>query len=225
MKKYAKLLVFILVLVLAMGTFAACGGGDEEEPAEEPAAKTVKWIDEYAACVESGEKEGYANYSALVDPLKEFQSAEGAKYVYCVAPADANDLDGSYTLTVDASEEPDPWGEDYGFEIQFKEAYNGEVAAARSAWQDNEEGTEWCWSAFAPVKDADGKTVAVVGIDYPAPLIKDYPEWDRDNDKWNGYEAEWPEDMPEDLQKFVDECKDRVSKLADQLSSQEIEIE
>lgn len=223
MRKYSKFLVIALILVLAMGSFAACGGG-EEEPAEEPAATKALWVDEYAKCVASGEKDGYANYDALMQPMRDFQTAEGAQYIYTVIPAEEGALDGSYLLAVDASEEPEEWGIDYGFEIQFKEAAEGEVAAARSAWQDNDEGTAWCWSAFAPVKDADGNVVAIVGIDYPAELMKDFPEWDRDNDKWNGYEEEWPTDMPEELVTFTDECKDRVAKLAEQLSALEIEV-
>lgn len=225
MKTYPKLLVIILILALAMGSFAACGGNSDEEPTEEPVETEVTkalWVDEYAANLASSDKDGYKNYDALVQPLKDFQAAEGAQYVYCVEPEAKGGLDGSYILTVDASEEPDPWGTDYGFEVQFKETAEGQVAAARSAWQDGDDA--WCWSTFAPVKNADGDVVAIVGIDYPAPIMKDYPEWDRDNKDWNGEEEEWPKDMPEELQTFVDECKDRVAKLAEQLSTQEIEI-
>lgn len=221
MRKYSKFLVIALILVLAMGSFAACGG-EEEAPAEEEitvpedieafvtectdrAAKLqtelegleidvngekVAWADEYAKLMESDEKGEYANYDAIMQPLRDFQTAEGAQYVYCVAATDPEDLEGSYHLTVDASEEPEEWGIDYGFEIQFKEAAEGEIAAARSAWQDGDDA--WCWSAFAPIKNADGEVVAIVGIDYPAPLIADYPEWDRDNEAWNGLEEEWP---------------------------------
>lgn len=223
MKKYPKLSVLILILVLALGSFAACGSSDDDT-AKDTVTKTALWVNEYEADLDSGDKDGYKNYDALVQPLKDFQTAEGAKYIYCVEPVEEGGIDGSYMLTVDASEEPDPWGEDYGFEIQFKESAEGEVAAARSAWQDNKEGTEWCWSAFAPVKNADGNVIAIVGIDYPAPLMEDYPEWDRGNDNWNGEEDKWPEDMPEELEAFVDKCKDRVAKLAEQLSKQEIEV-
>lgn len=221
MKKHTKLLTIILILAMVF-SFAACGGSDDEA-AEEPA--TALWSDEYVAMMESGEQRDYVNYDSLLQPLKDYQSETGSKYIYCVAPVDPDNLDGDYELTIDASEVPDDWGTNYGFEIQFKEAAEGEVAAARSAWEDNDEGTEWCWSAFAPVKDEDGTVVAIVGIDYPAPIIADYPEWDRDSDEWNGEEGAWPDDMPKPLQTFVDECKDRVATLAEQLSTEQIEVQ
>ncbi len=220
MKRQFKLIAVLLVLTLVIGSLAACGGSSEE-PEEETA--TAMWTDEYVADLESGEQRDYVNYDAIMQPLRDYQTETKSQYIYCVMPKDPNNLDGSYILTVDASTEPDDWGTDYGFEIQFKEAAEGEVSAARSAWKD---GDSWCWSTFAPVKDDDGEVVAIIGIDYPAPLIADYPQWDRDNKaEWNGEKGTWPEDMPEELQTFVDECKDRVAKLAEQLSSQEINVQ
>ncbi|MFA7662049.1 MAG: hypothetical protein WCX59_04470, partial [Anaerovoracaceae bacterium] len=104
----------------------------------------------------------------------------GAYYVYCMVP----DENGDYLITVDGSEEPDDWMVNYGFEVQFGEAWNGEAAAARSGWDDDVP----IWSCFAPVFNSAGEVVAIVGIDLPCEILDDYPEWNRDRDEWNGLE-------------------------------------
>ncbi|MBQ6401476.1 MAG: hypothetical protein IJI20_04230 [Firmicutes bacterium] len=157
---------------------------------------TPEFGDEYVALMESGEGRDYAGYADLCKQLADIAEESGATYVYTLSPAKdkAPSLDGdtsekgSFLITVDPAEEPDDWGEDYGWEVQFTEAWNGAAAAARSAWADDEEGKVLCWSAFAPVKDGNGNVVCLLGIDYPADEILDYPEWNRDSDSWNGIE-------------------------------------
>ena len=151
--------------------------------------------DNYKAMIESGEGEDYEGFAALKEELDGFRTDSGATYVYVMSPSDGDgnpsldgdvSSEGAFLIGVDGSEDPDPYGEDYGWEIQFEEAWNGDVAAARSAWADNDEGTELCWSAFAPVMDSDGNVVGIVGVDYPANEMVDFPEWNRDADEWNG---------------------------------------
>ncbi len=162
--------------------------------AEKYAAElTPEFGDQYVALIESGEGRDYEGYEAMKQKLADITEESGATYVYTLSPAkdgkpsldgDTSDT-GSFLITVDPAEDPDEWGEDYEWEVQFEEAWNGNVAAARSAWADDEEGKVLCWSGFAPIKDSNDKVVCLLGMDYPANEILDYPEWNRDAKEWN----------------------------------------
>lgn len=210
MKKQHKLLVtfLTLLLVLAMFGLAGCGQKQTAEESMPPEVREVrdnvvtiaeeyaltldgKWGDEHAAMMKSGKARDYDGYDKLLKTLKDMQEECGAYYVYTLVPT--MDDDGQpliekdpFLVAVDASEDPDDWGTAYDWEIQFKEAYEGAPAAARSAWDNGAE--ELAWSAFAPIHDSKGNVVAILGIDYPAQEILDFPEWNRDSDSWNGFE-------------------------------------
>jgi len=96
--------------------------------------------------------------------------------VYCLVDLDPSD--GYFEITVDGSEEPDDWLNQYDVEGQFILAMNGTPAAAPTAWDNDVD--DPVWSAFAPVHNSEGKVVAILGIDFPAPEILKYPEWNRD---------------------------------------------
>lgn len=157
---------------------------------------TPDFGDKYTALIESGQARDYEGYEALRKQLEDITKESGATYVYTLSPAkdgqpsldgDTSDQ-GSFLITIDPAEDPDDWATDYEWEVQFEEAWNGNVAAARSAWADDEEGKVLCWSAFAPVKDGQGNVVCLLGVDMPANEILDYPEWNRDAEEWNGIE-------------------------------------
>ncbi len=216
MKKHLKLLAVVLTMALVF-SMTACGGGQETETDE-------CWADQYAALIESGEARDFEGYEALKAELDKIREESGAKYVYALSPSKDGvpSLDGdtsengSFLITVDGSADPDDWAVDYGWEIQFTEAWDGTPAAARSAW-DDEEGQ--CWSAFAPVYGADGNVVCILGIDYPcSETIADYPEWNRDDASWNGFEDEITGDVPEAVQAVIDSTIELADKYAKQLS-------
>ncbi len=216
MKKYLKLLAVILTMALVF-SMTACGGGQDT-------AADDCWADQYAALIESGEARDFEGYEALKAELDKIREECGANYVYALSPSKdgAPSLDGdtgengSFMITVDGSADPDDWAVDYGWEIQFTEAWEGTPAAARSAW-DDEEGQ--CWSAFAPVYGADGNVVCILGIDYPCgETIADYPEWNRDDASWNGFEDEITGDVPEAVQAVIDSTTELADKYAKQLS-------
>lgn len=140
------------------------------------------WGDRHQVLVASGEGAEHSDYAALKEVLDGFRVESGAYYVYVMIPNEDND----YCITVDGSEEPDDYGANYGWEIQFDEAWAGEAAAARSAWDDSED--DLCWSAFAPVYNTADEVVAIVGVDFPCPEILEFPEWNRDAEEWNGVE-------------------------------------
>lgn len=216
MKKYLKLLVAVLTMALVLSV-TACGD-KQDNTADEC------WADQYAALIESGEARDYADYEAIKAELDKIREESGANYVYALSPDKdgAPSLDGdttetgSFLITVDGSEEPDDWAVNYGWEIQFTEAWDGTPAAARSAW-DDEEGQ--CWSAFAPVYGEDGAVVCILGIDYPCgDVIADFPEWNRDDASWNGFEDEITGDVPEEIQAVIDSTTELADKYAKQLS-------
>jgi len=161
------------------------------------------WGDKYVALLESGEAREYADYDAMKAELDAVREECGATYVYVLTPAGEDgktpdtagvyDENGAFLITVDGSEDPDDWGVDYGWEIQFTEAWEGATATARSAWINDEAGTnhDVCWSGFAPIYDGEGNVVCLLGIDYPcADVLNDMPEWNRDTEEFNGYEGE-----------------------------------
>ena len=175
------------------------------------------WADQYVALLESGEARDYEGYEALRSVLADITEATGTTYCYVLTPgtdgvpdiAGASDNTGAYLITVDPCEDPDDWATDYGWEAQFTEAWEGEPAAARSAW--NESDTEQCWSGFAPVYDSEGTVVALLGFDYPATEVAQaYPEWNRDAAEWNGIEDEITVEVPQEVQ----DMRTFVSELA-----------
>jgi hypothetical protein len=201
--KMKKILVILLVFVLVF-TFAACSQGttpDAQPEVPEMPADLVAFIDQELLAVEAigedisgewGDKHGQlietldgevydeALYAELKAVLDEHRIATGAYYVYAMIPNEDND----YLITVDGSFEPDDFMTNYGWEIQFDEAWAGETATARSGWDDDVP----CWSCFAPVYDSAGALVCIVGMDMPCELLNDYPEWNRDREEWNGIE-------------------------------------
>ena len=208
-----KLLIAIMALVMAFG-LAACGGS-EEVPADVQAVKDQAagyveqyaadltedgWGDEYAALLASGEARDYAEYNDIMQDLWGARVECGATYIYALTPLvdgeityDVEDTSACeyFAITVDGCEDPDDWGVEYDWEVQFTEAWEGATATARSAWINDEVGDnhDICWSAFAPVYDSEGNVVCILGIDYPcADVLNDYPEWNRDMDEWNGIE-------------------------------------
>jgi hypothetical protein len=204
-KEMRKILVLLLAFTLVFA-FAACSGGTEpggegpeapdvfEMPADLAAfvdaelaviaeigeAISGEWADQHVALIAAGDGQDNHLYWELKPTLDDFRVESGAYYVYCMVP----DENGDYLITVDGSEEPDDWMVNYGFEVQFGEAWDGEVAPAGSGWDDDVP----IWSCFAPVYNSGDEVVAIVGIDMPCEILEDYPEWNRDRDQWNGLE-------------------------------------
>lgn len=210
MKKQFRWL--LLLLVFALFAFAGCGesnGNVDTDIPEEPEGipETVQdvmdyatglaaeyalklngeWADEYVALLASGEGTDYAEFDNLKATLDQFRIESGAYYIYMLTDMDPDD--GFFEITIDGSEDPDDWMTQYENEGQFFVAMDGEPCAALSAWDDDVD--DPVWSAFAPVYDSDGNVVGILGVDYPAPEILDFPEWNRDSDEWNGMEVEF----------------------------------
>lgn len=203
MKKKSRRLVFFLALTLILMTFAGCSNTQEAEgpePLEVPSEvqtvmdKVTKLAtdyalqldgdfgDKHAALISSGQGRDYVEYDAMKATLDGFREDCGAYYVYCLI--DANSEDNFFEITVDGSEEPDDWYNQYETETQFLSAMEGTPTPAPSAW-DNDI-NDPVWSSFAPIHDSEGNIVAILGIDFPAPELLDFPAWNRDSEEFIG---------------------------------------
>lgn len=171
MKKSRIRLVLTTLLILTL-VLTGCGGGQEPAGPEEETDILQN-----------------QDYLALKETLDDIRIDSGAYYVYMMVPNDDND----FLITVDGSEEPDDFLTNYGWEVQFTEAMEGEPATARSGWDDDVP----VWSGFAPVYNSDGKVIGILGVDFPSPEIEDFPEWNRDREEWNGAEDELPAEVPQ----------------------------
>lgn len=208
MKNNLKKFAFVCLIVTAVFTVTACGDNSQDtkdtttatppEAVCEVRDNAMDYVRQYAQALEGswtdrleilisqnlGENTmDSQEYTALKTTLDGYRTECGATYMYVLVP----DAESNYYITIDGSDDPDTWGESYGNEIQFTEAYEaGLVASARSGWQDDD--GKWCWSVFAPLYNTNGNIIGILGIDYPAPVLADYPEWDRDSESWNGIE-------------------------------------
>lgn len=201
---------FLLVLVFALFSFAGCGGDsdiDTPDPGPEGIPDEVQavmdnvtaiaanyalqldgeWADEYVALLASGQGTDHPEFENLKATLDQFRIESGAYYVYVLTDMDPDDE--FFEITVDGSEEPDDWMYQYEVEGQFFVAQGGEPCAALSAWDNDVD--DPVWSSFAPIYDSENNVVGILGIDYPAPEILDFPEWNRDSDVWNGMEVDF----------------------------------
>jgi hypothetical protein len=153
--------------------------------AEQIPAEVGDW---HVALMESGEGADFEGFEEIRELLAGFRISSGARFLYLMYPTgDIVNDDVSFILTVDSSGITD-FGTEYGFEIQFRETWLGVPSPARSAWEDHYVPGEfgYCWTAFAPIFDSEGNVVALLGIDYPAPMMVDFPEWNRNHELWNG---------------------------------------
>jgi len=139
--------------------------------------------DRHAELMASGEGSDSPLYQQLKLVLDGFREESGAYYVYCLI--DQDPADDHFEITVDGSVEPDDWLNPYETESQFIAALAGTPTPAPSAWNDDEAGLKPVWSAFAPIHNSKGKIVAILGLDYPAPQILEFPQWNRDSDEFS----------------------------------------
>ncbi|MGI6751905.1 MAG: hypothetical protein ACOX4U_04705 [Anaerovoracaceae bacterium] len=142
-----------------------------------------EYADKYKILIDSGLGKEHTEYGDLKSTLDQFRNESGAHRVYLLTNTDPEDC--SFVLTIESSDNPRDWMTKYMPENEQLAAWGGMPAASMSAWEDD---GVLVWSAFAPVHTSDDEVIAILGIDYPAPIISEYPQWNRDSDKWNGAE-------------------------------------
>ncbi len=215
MKKILALLMMIVVILVGCVSYTKTTIVTSVKPS---------WGTLYTTLLQKGKDTDPQLFKDLQSTLSKIREESKATYVYVLMPIKdgvaslEGDIKGKYMLTIDGSKEPEDWGVTYDYEAQFSEAWSGEVAAARSAWND---GDIQNWSAFAPIYNAEKKVVAILGIDYPATeVIQKYPEWNRDDEKWNHMEDKISVPVPNEVQNKIDEVKVLVKKYANTLQQE-----
>jgi|GEM_PF-1634848 len=145
-----------------------------------------EWGDMHADMIASGDKDGYAGFDDMRAKLSDMITSSGADYIYALYPTDPSDVEANFYITVDGSAEPDDYGVEYEAELGMVLSWQSGIPKTSSyGWGDD---NGYHWSAYAPIHNSAGDVVAVLGLDYPAPIIADMPEWDVDSDSWNHFE-------------------------------------
>jgi hypothetical protein len=143
-----------------------------------------KWANWHKDMIASGEARNFERYEIQSELLKTLKKQSGARNVYIIYAEDGGTDAESYKISMDAADKPAEFGASIEARFAIREAWEGRACADVSAW--NYKKDDPCWSAFAPIYDGEINIVAVLGLDYPAPGILSYPEWNRDSRKWNG---------------------------------------
>lgn len=147
-----------------------------------------EWGDLHSDMMASGLESAYPDFEDMRAKLADLIAESGADYIYALYPSDPGDLEADFFITVDGSDDPDDFGEMYEAELGMATSWQAGLAKTSSYGWSDENGFHW--SAYAPIHNSDGEVVAVLGLDYPAPIIADMPEWDVDSDSWNEFEWE-----------------------------------
>ncbi len=207
MNRFCKRLIFMMVIAMVSFGSWGCSENAKDKPINPtdvevpPSVQTVKdnvltlaansvlelngeFADRFEALLLSEEGQSDPEYAELKAVLDNIRISSGAYYVYILV--DSDPLDDYFEITVDGSLEPDDWMAQYDIEGQFVDALNGTPAAALSAWDNAGDLSDPVWSAFAPIYNTAGDVVGILGVDYPAPEVLDFPEWNRDAPQWNG---------------------------------------
>ena len=145
-----------------------------------------EWGDEHVALIESGQGEGYKGFEDMRLILEGYIEESGALYIYALYPTGSGEM--PFMITVDGSADPDDFGFKITWEQPFTSAWEGTPATSGCAYFDKYTINDLAWSAYAPIHDSAGEVVCILGVDYPAPEINDYPEWNSESDEWNGVE-------------------------------------
>lgn len=97
-------------------------------------------------------------YREIQQDMIEFKTDRDIKYLYILTKG----ADNKAYMLVDASLSPSPIGEEFDLEEEMAEAFSGDASFTNKPLSD-EYGT--FISGYAPIKDASGDIVAIVGVD------------------------------------------------------------
>jgi len=97
-------------------------------------------------------------YSEILDSMLKFKALKNVDYLYIFNKIDDNNV----SMVADASDDPAPMGEKYSANAKMKDAFNGADSVENMPSRDKD---GLLLSAYAPIKDASGKVIAIVGAD------------------------------------------------------------
>lgn len=121
--------------------------------------------DLFETYLESGGEDEEA-YDIICKQLSSFLVSDTVQYIYTMTYEDADNF--QFVIDTDP-EEPADFGESYETEEEMTLAYSGTPTATSEASVD-----EWgmAYTGYAPIKNASGKIVGIVGVDVEAGAIK-----------------------------------------------------
>ncbi|MDR0569873.1 MAG: hypothetical protein LBG71_01435 [Clostridiales Family XIII bacterium] len=140
-----------------------------------------KWGEWHKEMIASGMGEGFQDYAKNISFLRELIRQSRALNVFVIY----RDGNGSSDVSVcidEARAAPDIAGV-----AAVEAAWGGKAAAEPNPWDYSHD--KPVWTAYAPIYDKEGAVVAVLGVDYPVPIIRSYPEWNKSSRRWNGFRA------------------------------------
>lgn len=184
--------------------FTACGSSPSEEPkqtievpkevqevrdaamkAAQDTAKELEgyWVDRVANLVlyyyDDSVKNVY-EYTALKADLEAHAETTGAAAIAVLVPNE----EGTFRLTVDTAD--GSWLKEMKENPVYKEAYvSGLIASERSGYKSD---AGYFWTAYSPLYNQAGELYAILAVDYPADVLKDFTEWDRTSESWNQFD-------------------------------------
>lgn len=118
----------------------------------------------------NNESQNSDEYKDVRDKLIAFKSDSEARYIYTMIKGNNEKA----CIMVDgAVDDASPIGEEYDLELGIISAFNGEAAANNKPVKDDY-GT--FISAYAPIKDASGEVIAIVGVDMDVEVFMNIKE-------------------------------------------------
>ncbi len=202
MKKTFKILCLVLALVISAAMFTGCSKDKEKEPAKDlpkvpealeearDDAMTLasvfvhdnegEWADRTSYLIQlnpnSIEETNY-EYTQLLQTLTEFKEENAdIENLYILFKDD----DGIYHRALTTEKKGD-WMKEEELSADIKESLKSGLITSAKSGHDN------IWPVYAPLYGTEGQIKCYLGLEYSFDL-KDYPEWDKDSEKWHGIE-------------------------------------
>ena len=127
---------------------------------ETSASEAVKFIDvQKLEEVLKNKSMDSEEYKEVQRELVDFKSSKEVKFVYTMMKQDSNNIE---YLVDGTMQDPSKLGEKYDAEKAMLDAFDGKISSDDKPVKD-EDGT--FISAYAPIKNSSGETIAIVGID------------------------------------------------------------
>lgn len=202
MKKTFKILCLALTLAVSVSLLAGCGTPVEKEQAkslpkvpeaiEDMRDDAMELTQKFVQDNEGQFAERIANlvtlnpssidesnyeYTAIADSLKEFTDSTDAEEVFIFVKNE----DGTFHKTV-STEKKSEWLEEITFTEATQDCLDGALITSAKSGYDGK------WPIYAPMYNTAGEVAAYACVEYKFDELSDYPEWDRNNEKWHGIE-------------------------------------
>jgi len=153
------LTAFILVIFTSYVIIVKEVRGKLQEDAKVCVEESIKYLDvnKVEAVIKNNSAE-CKEYNEILDSMLKFKALKNVDYLYIFNKVD----DSNVSIIVDASDEPAPMGEKCNFNNKMKDAFKGTPSVENVPTKDKD---GVLLSAYAPLKDASGRVIAIVGAD------------------------------------------------------------